>query len=109
MERNAFEEDVEEVISIKYRYENLGYDKNGEGLLIYTDKILDEKGKMGKVYPPPDLDYPKKTPWGPLATGNRPFPWIIHQNGSIFILKYTTKEEDATGPSSASIPNRNRL
>ncbi|MDO5755847.1 MAG: cell division protein ZapB [Tissierellia bacterium] len=84
-DRNNFsEQSPAQVILVEYSYENLGYDHDGEGLYIYTDRILDEQGKMGYVYPLPLNDYPRKTPVGGTCDGEQSFG-IDHPSKTVHV------------------------
>ncbi|MDO5755189.1 MAG: hypothetical protein Q4P28_03045 [Tissierellia bacterium] len=84
-DRNNFsEQSPAQVILVEYTYENLGYDHDGEGLYIYTDRILDEQGKMGYVYPLPLNNYPRKTPIGGTCDGEQSFG-IDHESKIVHV------------------------
>lgn len=68
-ERNEFEEsDPEQVIYIKYHYENIGYeDPDGfmEGLYLGPENLIDSDGNMCQEYPiNPEEKYAQETPVG---------------------------------------------
>lgn len=68
-ERNEFEEsNPEQVIYIKYHYENIGYeDSSGfmEGLYLAPENLIDSDGNMCQEYPiNPEEIYAQETPVG---------------------------------------------
>ena len=73
-ERNEFEEsDPEQVVYIKYHYENLGWeDDDGfmDGLFIEPENVIDSDGNMCDTYPiNPDEIYADETPVGAKCEG----------------------------------------
>ena len=77
-QRNEFEEsNPEQVIYIKYHYENLGYeDEDGimDGLYISPEQVIDSDGNVCTEYPinPEDI-YPQETPVGAKCTAGIAF------------------------------------
>ena len=75
-ERNEFEEsDPEQVIIIKYHYENLGYEDSlglMDGLYFYPDSLIDSDGNMCNEYPV-DTEFPQETPVGAKCSASVAF------------------------------------
>ena len=75
-ERNEFEEsNPEQVIYIKYHYENIGYeDSSGfmEGLYLAPENLIDSDGNMCNEYPV-DTEFPQETPVGAKCSASVAF------------------------------------
>ncbi|WP_100066048.1 hypothetical protein [Miniphocaeibacter massiliensis] len=64
-ERNEYsDKKPEEVVIVKYTYENLGYESDIQDLFITPSGVIDGKGEMGEIYPANISVYPKPTPVG---------------------------------------------
>lgn len=69
-ERNEFADtNPEEVIIIKYSYENIGYNGNIQDLFLTPTKVIDAKGEMASLYPANITVYPQETPIGAKMIG----------------------------------------
>lgn len=69
-ERNQFSEDEPEaVVVIKYTYENLGYEGDGQDLFITPDNVVDGEKKVVSTYPAGANVSVKPTPVGAIMEG----------------------------------------
>lgn len=96
-ERNQYEEsDPEQVVYIKYHYENLGWeDEDGfmDGLFIEPENVIDSDGNMCDTYAVnPDEIYADETPVGAKCEGAVTYGLI--KGGSPVTVTFIERDSD---------------
>lgn len=87
-ERNEFEEsDPAQGVLIDYTYENLGVDRDGMGLFLEPNAVIDGEGTMGEGYPASfDITYAKEAPVGAKVENAQATYGLKHESQEIKVM-----------------------
>lgn len=86
-ERNErSDKNPEEVIVVKYTYENLGYEGDSQDLFMTPDNLIDSAGKVSDSYPAGSNVTAKTTPIGAMTEGAEESYGVSSSEGEVKVM-----------------------